>query len=140
MRATPLFLPPHVVRALKQVAARTEDLAVDDIVAAAARAFNRQHATSGKEIVRAFWYSPGRASAKQNGSGHRAAVKWSVLVLHKSQHELLGKVDGKPFSKLQTLVAVLAWFVAQPADLQDELISDYLEFAWCSPVALPARR
>jgi hypothetical protein len=53
-------------------------------------------------------------------------MSWSVLVLRTSPGELLGKADGKPFSKPQALAALLAWFAALPADLQARAVLDYL--------------
>jgi hypothetical protein len=54
-------------------------------------------------------------------------MNWSILSLEKSPAELLGGADRKPFSKVQTLVALLAWFVAQPADHRALYVLDYLE-------------
>jgi hypothetical protein len=53
-------------------------------------------------------------------------MNWSALVLRASPGELLGKADGEPFSKPQTLAALLAWFAALPADLQARAVRDYL--------------
>jgi hypothetical protein len=54
-------------------------------------------------------------------------MSWSVLWLRKSPGDMLGKLDSKPFSKPQTLVALLAWFTAQSRDDQARLVHEYLE-------------
>jgi hypothetical protein len=54
-------------------------------------------------------------------------MSWSVLLLNRSPSELLSKTDGKPFSKSQILIALLAWFAEQSPDFQDQAVLDYLE-------------
>jgi hypothetical protein len=54
-------------------------------------------------------------------------MNWSVLSLRESPYELLGEARGKPFSKPQTLVALLAWFASQPPDFQARVVLEYLE-------------
>ncbi len=54
-------------------------------------------------------------------------MNWSVLSLLHSVTVVLGRVIARPFSKHQTLVALLAWFADQPPDDQARMVWNYLQ-------------
>jgi hypothetical protein len=127
MTVKPIHLPQHVLDSLQETAALLDGLPLEDLVAASVWAFGQQDREYVSWFVRFFWFDGMVQDRSNRGPGSGESTNWSVWWLSPAVGAALDKVKVRPFSKPQTLVALLAWFTAQPPDKQVSLVYAYRE-------------
>jgi hypothetical protein len=129
----PIHLPQHVWETLQATAAHLDDLPLGTVLCAAVRAFRCQPFEVRAWLVHEFWCDGGCSqptSARTSGRRPEAMdhfAGWSASWRPSCVSRALADVCVKPFSRHQTLVALLTWFAEQPRPTRVGMILDYLE-------------